>query len=171
MGRSKTELFLGRVAAAAAPAFTRVIAVQRAGTECTPLSTIFEAEHEGEAPVFGVAAALEHAKKPCFILATDYAFITTEALRFVRSAFERSEADLLMPMWDGKPQLLCGGYRPAVLPVIRARVAAGKLDLRGLMQDCRADTLAEADLRSRFERKVFVNVNTPADMLAAENLS
>ena len=169
MGRSKTELFLGRVAAAAAPVFTRVIAVQRAGTESTPLSTIFEAEHEGEAPVFGVLAALEHAKRACFILATDYALMTTDALQFVRSAFERSPADLVMPMWDGKPQLLCAGYRPATLQVIRDRVAAGKLDLRGLVQEARTEILAEEILRSRFGPQVFVNVNTPADLLAAEN--
>jgi molybdopterin-guanine dinucleotide biosynthesis protein A len=169
MGQSKTELFLGRVAAAAAPVFTRVIAVQRAGTETTPLSTIFEAVHDDEAPVFGVAAAIEHARNPCFILATDYAFITTEALRFVRAAFERSAADLVLPEWDGKPQLLCGGYRPAVLPAIRERVRTGKLDLRGLMQACLTETLAESDLRSRFEARVFVNVNTPADLLAAES--
>ena len=171
MGQSKTELFLGRVAAAAAPAFTRVVAVQRAGTESTPLSTIFEADHADEAPIFGVAAALEHAKSACFILATDYAFVTTEALRFVKSAFERSKADLVLPMYDEKPQLLCAGYRPEVLGVIRERVAAGKLDLRGLMSVCSTELIPEAELRQRFAPRTFVNVNTPADLLAAENLS
>src|ERR1019366_6011967 len=42
MGRSKTELFFDRVAAAAAEVFEDVIAVQRHGGPAAPLATIYE---------------------------------------------------------------------------------------------------------------------------------
>ena len=153
MGRSKAEMFLDRVAAAAAPAFEQVIAVQRAGQDPTSIETIFEERHDGSAPVFGVIRALQHANARCFVLATDLPLLTTALLRRLRAQFERSSAPALVPRWRGELQPLCGGYAPALLPALQRRVAEGKLDLLGIVAVEAAVVGVSGD--------ELTNVNTP----------
>jgi molybdopterin-guanine dinucleotide biosynthesis protein A len=163
MGQSKTALFLDRIAAAAAPVFDRVIAVQRHDMEHLSIETIFEDRHDVEAPVFGVVRALEHSQGRCVILATDYPLITTSFLRDLRSRFESLPAPLFMPIWRGIPQPLCAGYSADILPILRRRISEGKLDLRGLRDDVAAATI-------EIDGHELLNVNTPAEMEEAERL-
>ncbi|MEA2237381.1 MAG: molybdenum cofactor guanylyltransferase [Thermoanaerobaculia bacterium] len=160
MGRSKTELFFDRVASVASDVFDDVIAVQRHGGPAAPMQTIYEDPQDDQAPVFGVACALTHARASCFVLAVDYPLITAEILQFLRDRFERSEALLLAPIWSGKTQMLCAGYRPALLPRIQQRIAAKRYDLRGLAAAGEAEVLAEDDLRAKFAGEPLMNVNT-----------
>jgi molybdopterin-guanine dinucleotide biosynthesis protein A len=138
MGEPKSELrfgdttLLGRVTAAASGAFERVIAVQRPGGECMAIETIQEEPHEDEAPIFGVAAAIRHAQAKCFVIAVDYPLLTAEALSALATRFEESEASMLVPVWNGVPQVLCAGYAPSLLPEIDARLGAAKYDLQSL---------------------------------------
>src|SRR3954447_21506174 len=124
MGRSKRELFLDRVIAAARGAFDDVIVVDRD----------FEGPHEFEGPVFGIEAALRHAAcstdtPVCvFILAVDYPLITTAALAYLR---DRGG----VPIWRGEPQPLCAVWDVAMLPRIESRIAARQFDIRGLIAD------------------------------------
>lgn len=163
MGQSKAALFLGDVVKAAMPAFDRVIAVQRHGTEPLPVETIFEEQHEGEAPVFGVVRALQDCGGRCFVLATDYPLITTAFLRDLRSRFEASGALLLMPVWRDVPQPLCAGYSSDLLPILQRRIAECSLDLRGLLREVRAVTVP-------VEGDALFNVNTPAEREEARKL-
>ena len=135
MGQSKAALFLDRVVAAASPVFDRVIAVERHGSPATSIETIFEDEHDSEAPVFGVASALVHAPGPCFVLAVDFPFIQTDVLAFLRSRFEVSNASMLVPVWDGIPQVLCAGYRTCVAQTLAERIETGVFDLQSLVED------------------------------------
>ena len=161
MGQSKTVLFLDRVAAAARQAFEAVFAVQRAGGEAAPgLETIFETPHPEQAPVFGVARALEHAQGRCFILAVDYPLLSAALLRRLRERFEASDALLMAPRSHGKLQMLCAGYDPALLPRIEQRIAEGRLDLRGLVTQ-----VVEEECRE------LTNVNTPEELEEARRLS
>jgi molybdopterin-guanine dinucleotide biosynthesis protein A len=168
MGRPKEELFLDRVASAAAEVFERVIAVQRNGGAAASIETIYESPHDDQAPVFGVASALEHARERCFILAVDYPLVTAAILRYLRERFESSSALLLAPVWSGKTQMLCGGYDPILLPRIEQRVAATRYDLRGLASESEAEILAEDELRAKFDGEPLMNVNTIAE---AESIS
>jgi molybdopterin-guanine dinucleotide biosynthesis protein A len=148
MGRSKPEMFLDRVVAAAREAFDEVIVVDRD----------FEGPHEGEGPVFGIKAALQHANRGrCFILAVDYPLITSDVLRYLR---ERGG----VPVWRGKLQPLCAVYDVALLPLIESRIAAGRFDVRGLVQDI----IEESELRARFAGEPLLNVNTPEDLQEAK---
>jgi molybdopterin-guanine dinucleotide biosynthesis protein A len=160
MGRPKEELFLDRVASAAAEVFERVIAVQRNGGAAASIETIYESPHEDQAPVFGVARALDHAGERCFILAVDYPLITAAILRFLRDRFDASSALLLAPIWSGKTQMLCGGYDPSLLPRIEQRIAAKRYDLRGLASESEAEILSEDELRKQFDGEPLMNVNT-----------
>ncbi len=144
MGQSKTALFFDRVAAAARPVFDAVIALDWVSGE--------------KAPIFGVARALRDANAACFILAVDYPLVTSDVLRFLR---DRGG----VPIWNGEPQLLCAVWNAALLPRIDERIAAGRFDLRGLHEQA---MIPEAELRQRFEGEPLMNVNTPADLEAAE---
>lgn len=163
LGRSKADLFLRRIVAAASPVFDDVIAVQHDGDPWPDITTVFDEQHDHQGPVFGVIRALEHARGRCFILATDYPLITTAALRDLRTRFEKSGALLFVPVWERIPQVLCAGYSAELLPVIRRRAADGKLDLRGLIDEANAVTVEVSG-------DMWLNVNTPADLQKAERL-
>jgi len=171
MGRPKEELFLDRVANAAAEVFESVIAVQRNGGAAASIETIYESPHDDQAPVFGVARALEHAQERCFILAVDYPLITPSILRYLREQFESSSALLLAPIWSGKTQMLCGGYDPNLLPRIQQRIAAKRYDLRGLASESEAEILDENELRAKFDGEPLMNVNTVEEWSVASDHS
>src|SRR5258706_3969717 len=141
MGEQKAAIrfggttLLGRVAAAAGGAFGRVIAVQRPGGEPSSIETIYEEPHADEAPIFGVAAAIRHAKAKCFVIAVDYPLLTSKALHELAARFAKSAAPMLVPAWEGFVQVLCAGYAPALLSRIEARIAVGKYDLQSLAGD------------------------------------
>lgn len=164
MGHSKTELFLDRVALTASDVFEQVIAVQRNGGASAKIPTIYETLHDDQAPVFGVARALDHARERCFILAVDYPLITVEILRRLRERFEASTAMLVAPIWSGKTQMLCAGYAPELLPRIEQRIAAKRYDLRGLASDDEAEIIGENELRAEFAGEPLMNVNTIEDL-------
>lgn len=160
MGRSKTELFLDQVARVASDVFEQVIAVQRFGGAAASIPTIYETSHDDQAPVFGVACALDHARERCFILAVDYPLITFDILRHLHERFESSNALLFAPIWSGKTQMLCAGYAPELLPRIEQRIAAKRYDLRGLAGDDDAEIISEDELRAKFAGEPLMNVNT-----------
>jgi molybdopterin-guanine dinucleotide biosynthesis protein A len=170
MGRPKTELFLDRVVDAASEVFEDVIAVQRHGGAAASITTIYESPHDDQAPVFGVARALEHARERCFVVAVDYPLITAAILRHLRQRFEASPALLMAPVWSGKTQMLCGGYAPELLARIEQRIAAKRYDLRGLAGEGEADIIAEDELRAMFAGEPLMNVNTVEELSVISRL-
>ncbi|HYS55374.1 MAG TPA: molybdenum cofactor guanylyltransferase [Thermoanaerobaculia bacterium] len=172
MGRSKLDLpfadstFLQRVMAAAKPVFDRVIAVQRAGGKgVESLPTIFEPPRQEQAPVFGVWRALQDAKGRCFILAIDYPLLTSEVLRYLAGRASQSAAEIVVPRWNGKLQMLCAGYASSLLPRFELRIAAGQLNLHSLTD--RLEIIEEDALRARFPGEPLMNVNTPEELREA----
>jgi molybdopterin-guanine dinucleotide biosynthesis protein A len=154
MRASKTDLFLERIAEAAKPLFEEVIAVQRYGGPQAHIRTIFEDEHDDEGAIFGVARALHDARADCFILAVDYPLITSDVLRFLRNRKG-------LPVWNGRAQPLCAVWPIEMLPVIEARIASRRFDLRGLREQ---EMIDESELRARFPGEPLANVNTPEEL-------
>ena len=172
MGQPKPNLpfggatFLDRVASAARPVFDRVVAVQRAGGKgVDELPTIFEPSRKEQAPVFGVWRALEDAKAQCFILAIDYPLLTSDVLRFLAGRASQSAAEMVVPRWNGKLQMLCAGYSASLLTRFESRIAAAQFNLRGLTEDL--EVVEEEDLRARFPGEPLMNVNTPEELREA----
>ena len=157
MGRSKAEMFLDAVAAAAAPVFDAVFAVERAGGVSRSIPTIFENDHEESGAIFGVLRALEHADGRCFVLAVDYARITSSVLADLRARAEKSQAMMVVPVWRGIAQPLCAAYAPPIAVQIRNRIAAGHLNLIGLASEARADMFT-------YDAPDLININSPEDM-------
>lgn len=160
MGMPKAALFLDRIVAAATPLFDDVVAVDRAGGESAPIRTIFEEEHAGGGPIFGVVRALRDARADAFILAVDYPLITSDVLRFLRDEHG-------VPEWQGRIQPLCAVWSVSSLPRLEARIAAGRYDLQPLAEQA---IIAESVLRARFPGEPLMNVNTPDELEAAERL-
>jgi molybdopterin-guanine dinucleotide biosynthesis protein A len=176
MGRSKVELplagatFFQRVAGAAGVVFDAVIAVQRHGGQAAGgnVATIFEPPCDDAAPALGVRCALRHAAQRCFILAVDYPLVTAEVLRFLRERTEQSAASLVVPRWSDRLQMLCAGYdAPALSPRLDARIAEGRLDLRGLVAEVQTDVIEEDEMRRRFGGQPLMNVNSPDELQEA----
>jgi molybdopterin-guanine dinucleotide biosynthesis protein A len=152
---------LGRVVAAASGAFDRVIAVQRPGGEPMPIETIEEEPHDDEAPIFGVARAIRHARAKCFVLAVDFPLLATPLLRNLATAFEKTHKTLLVPEHAGKPQVLCAGYSPAILPRIDAQIARRRYDLQSLVSEAEVVVIDDIALTS---------VNTTEELEEAKRL-
>jgi molybdopterin-guanine dinucleotide biosynthesis protein A len=177
MGRAKIDLpfagstFLDRVVSAARGTFDEVVAVQRNGASAIDsLRTIFEEPHESEGPVFGVLRALREQSGKLFVLALDYPLLTTGILTELRRRFEQSSAPMLVPMWRGRPQMLCAGYASSLESNFARRVATGRFDLRGLIEEAGAEMIAESDLRPRFAGEPLMNVNTPEELEEARRI-
>jgi molybdopterin-guanine dinucleotide biosynthesis protein A len=175
MGKPKLNVpfagttFLDRVVTAARPVFDEVVAVQRpAGPAINALRTIFEPDHDLQAPVFGLWRALEDAGARSFVLAIDYPLITAEVLRYLAGRASQSRRAMVVPRWNGKLQMLCAAYSPVILPRIAPRIAAGQLNLRGLTDDI--DIIEENELRERFAGEPLLNVNTPEELVEAERM-
>ena len=177
MGRSKVELFGDSTLAVARSVFDEVILVQRAGAaRLAHVVVIHDAAapavigDDGGAAILGVVAALRHAANSCFILAIDYPLLTSDVLRFIRVRFEQSDAPLVVPEWQGRPQLLCGAYGAEMLSRVEAEVRAAQFALRRLLDTPGAEMIPEHELRARFAGEPLMNVNTPAELRAAENM-
>jgi len=171
MGRSKLDIefggatFFDRAVSAARAAFDAVIAVQRAGGEKLNIETIEEAPHDDEAAIFGLLAALRHARATCFVLAVDYPLIDANVLRFLRSRIARSKSSIVVPRWGGKLQMLCAGYAFDVEPLVAERIDERRYDLRSLARG--AEIIEEDEVRSRFGGEPLLNVNTPEELQSA----
>jgi len=171
MGRSKLGIELGgatffdRAVGAAREVFDNVIAVQRPGGERLNITTIEEEPHDDEAAIFGLLAALRHAKATCFVLAVDYPLIDADVLRFLRSRVARSTSSIVVPRWSGKLQMLCAGYSFDVEPLVAEHIAARRYDLRSLARG--AEIVEEDELRARFRGEPLLNVNTPEELESA----
>jgi molybdopterin-guanine dinucleotide biosynthesis protein A len=118
----------------------------------------------------GLVAALEAAQAPrVLVVATDLPLLTPDV---VLALVAWPEADAVVPRGAAGLHPLCAIYRrEALLPLARERLAADRLDLRGLLDAVDTsyfgpDELARADPKGL----ALTNVNTPEDLARAEAL-
>jgi cyclic pyranopterin monophosphate synthase len=177
MGSPKPELVLGgrtfleRAVAAARPVFEEVVIVTREPMETIEgTRTLQEPLHDDAASIYGVEAALrDSAHTRMWILAVDYPLITAEVLRVLADEYEHSYAELFVPMWEGKPQLLCAGWAKTLWKPVTRQIRDGDLSLRSLLDAGRAEILEEARMHARFRGNPFRNVNTREDYEASRD--
>jgi molybdopterin-guanine dinucleotide biosynthesis protein A len=103
------------------------------------------------------------------IVACDLPFVTGEL--FVRLASHRENFDAVIPVQaDGRPQPLCGIYRPVkCAPIARELIEAGKRRPRDLLQKITTRWIKPEEL-SDIEgcADFFMNINTPEDFERAK---
>ncbi|HUP66383.1 MAG TPA: NTP transferase domain-containing protein, partial [Thermoanaerobaculia bacterium] len=161
-----------RVTSAASLAFSRVIAVEREGGEgWSGGETIFEPARPERAPIFGLRRALDHSSAKFWLLAADMPLIPGSLLAWLRSEFERApSAEMLVPIWNGRPQMLCAGYSAGLKSRVDERIGSGDFRMRSLMTLAAVVMVPEEELRSRWKGEPLMNVNTPEELEQARRI-
>jgi molybdopterin-guanine dinucleotide biosynthesis protein A len=105
------------------------------------LPVISDPQGEPKGPLGGLSSLLEQAKSGSVVaLACDMPFLTRKLL--ARLVSHTSTAAALAPRRGGRWEPLCARYDAArARPVVAARLAAGKLDLQGLLSELEAEEL------------------------------
>jgi molybdopterin-guanine dinucleotide biosynthesis protein A len=177
MGADKWSIEIGgatfseRVIAAAAASFDRVFVVTKAGRGSFSVPVIHERNGDVAAPIIGLDCALDHAAgEPCWVLGVDYPLMTAAALTYLRGRFEASGAEIAVPEIGSKLHMLCAGYRATTSATVKARIAEGRLALKGLVDAHSALIVSEREVVEHCGRAAMTNVNTPAELEEARRL-
>ena len=118
----------------------------------------------------GLVSALDAAGgERVLVVATDLPLVTADLLL---ALVAWPEADAVVPRTADGSHSLCALYRrDSVLPVAQARLAAGVLELRGLLGAIDTRFLDEAEMeRLDPGRHALANFNTPDDLARIESL-
>lgn len=114
-------------------------------------------------PLAGIVAALELYREPLVILACDLPDLPPELL----TEIAHRRARFAMPIHP-RPQPLVARYTPALLPRLRAALAAEQ-PLVEVAESLGGDGLRAAELRGFGDPEaMFANVNTPEELRQAE---
>lgn len=118
----------------------------------------------------GIHAGLFHARTPyAFFAACDTPFLKPEMVRTVLGAVDPG-ADAVVPRTAMGYEPLCAVYHRRCLNVIARHLTARRLKTQDVFKDVRLKEIPEETLRRADPELIsFFNVNTPADLLQAEN--
>jgi len=126
-------------------------------------------------PLGGIHAALVNsAAEFNLMLAVDMPFVSTELLAFLftvaENIAENDRAIVTVPRTSRGWQPLCAVYRRDFLKVAESALRAGKYKIDAAFEDVSTHVIDAAELAAAgFAERSFLNLNTPQDLLAAEN--
>ena len=98
-----------------------------------------------------------------FLLAVDYPFVTGSLLRRLVAQCDRSSAaQVLVPVWEGRPQVVCGLYSKTLGGDLAEAFRSGERSLTRWLQG-RKDVqyITQTTWEKWGHRNVFFNLNTP----------
>jgi len=122
-------------------------------------------------PLAGIHAALQASETDLnLILSVDVPFVPFDFLSYLLERAEcRPAALVVAPRVGGIVQGTCCACRRAFHTVCEQRLRLGLYKVEDAMQATRAEFIEEEEIRSRgFEAAIFKNLNTPADLTAAQ---
>ena len=125
-------------------------------------------------PLGGIATALAHAGAPVLAVAWDMPFVPASLLGELRRVAEATGADAAVPERDaaGCVEPLCAYYALPCGAAAARRIARGELRMAGLFEDVRAARLSLARVLDWGDpERLFLNVNTPAELETARRLA
>jgi molybdopterin-guanine dinucleotide biosynthesis protein A len=154
------------------PLFARVIAVTSRPElwHALGVEVVSDRGAPGRGPLAGIEAALaalgeEEAAVVC--VACDMPFLSAAALTLLRD--EAPSADAVLPMVRGRAEPLFARYGRTCLGAVQAALATGRFQTSAALVGLDLHWLAESDLRAVDpDLDTLANVNTPADLAAAE---
>jgi molybdopterin-guanine dinucleotide biosynthesis protein A len=171
------EYMLSRVVRIVAEAAEPVVVVAAPSQDVPPLppgARIVRDEVEGRGPLGGLAAglaALEGEADVVYLSACDVPLLRAAFARRVLASYQGAYAPrspcAVVPRANGRLHPLAAAYSLDVLPVVRARLAAGLLRVTDLLDAVPTRVLEEADLADLDSLR---NVNTPEEYEAALRL-
>ena len=125
--------------------------------------TTVKDERPGQGPLAGILACLDVADTEyLFVCPGDAPFLPTTLVERLTGALRRDGADIAIPHDGIRRQHLFMLLRRSLLPALRDYLAAGGLSVHAFVDSVRHVVVDCAD-----EAGGFVNVNSPADLLAA----
>jgi len=126
----------------------------------------------GCGPLGGIHAALKQSSADLnLMLAVDMPFVSTELLRFLLSAAEATNATVTVPRTGKGFQPLCAVYRRDFVETAEANLRAGKYKIDASFSSLQLRIVEESELAAAgFSEKNFLNINTPEDRTAADDL-
>jgi molybdopterin-guanine dinucleotide biosynthesis protein A len=137
-----------------------VVAKEAPGFDAGPSHLVLDRTAD-QAPIHGLARALEEVSDRLFVLAVDLPALTEEVIRVVAVRSLASPAPAVVPHADGRLQPLAAVWRRIILPTALARIARGELSLHGLAREVGAEVLAEDTWRAADPSgNSFANLNT-----------
>jgi molybdopterin-guanine dinucleotide biosynthesis protein A len=137
-----------------------VVAKEAPGFDAGPARLVLDRTVD-QAPIHGLARALEEVSDRLFVLAVDLPALAGEVIRWITERSLASQAPAVVPRADGRLQPLAAVWRRSVLPIALARIARGELSLHGLAQEVGAEVLPEEEWRAADPSgNSFANLNT-----------
>jgi len=128
--------------------------------------------YEGAGPLGGLHAGLLASRdRKNLVIACDMPFAEPALARYFLRLLGRHDA--VVPMLQHGPEPLFAAYRRsrATIGRIESNLKAGRLSMRGLLEDLDVVYVEEEDLRRRDpELHSFININLPEDYDAARRL-
>ncbi len=124
----------------------------------------------GCGPLAGIHAALTHSTAELnLMLAVDMPFVSRELLEFLFAAAEQSDAIITVPRTGKGFQPLCAIYRRDFSAAAEQALRAGKYKIDAAFSTIFTRVIEERELvAAGFSERMFFNVNTPQDRMAAE---
>jgi molybdopterin-guanine dinucleotide biosynthesis protein A len=118
--------------------------------------------HQGAGPLAGIATALRHLDADVVVvLACDLPNASAEAVRAVVAALQaHPEAEVAVPVLDGRPEPLHGAWRRSALATVEAALGGPDGAVRPVLAALGAVEVDGLDPRW------FANANRPADLAA-----
>ncbi len=174
--------FLDAVTTAVSTSVGRVIVVAAPGqplpTVAVPIEVVRDST-PGAGPLAGIRDGLVHAlatgrpPQAVLVASCDVPLIEPRMVRLLLDRLAASTARWVVPVVHGHPQVLVSAIAPELLGAIERHLAAGRRDLRGLLEELRrADPagvlpLTEAEVAAADPDCLsFMDVDTPTDLEA-----
>ena len=119
-------------------------------------------------PLSGIATGLEASFTDAnLFVAVDLPLLTPDFLKFLKSRIENSSQPVLACKIESGFPLCLGMWRP-MLPEITARLKAGQLSVRGLLEAGATEIVSQEEIaRLGFDLGMFSNINTEDDYRSA----
>lgn len=129
---------------------------------------VFADDHPGGGPLGGIATALRRAShERVLVAACDLPFMSPDVWRFLLRHADATH-DAVIPVVDGRWQVLHAVYTRAALPTVANALRAGDLTVEAAVRQLRCCAIPEEELRALDpELHSFMNVNTRGDLLVA----
>jgi molybdopterin-guanine dinucleotide biosynthesis protein A len=165
---------IDRVADALTPSCNQllIIANHPSARDWLPGARVRPDVYEGAAGLGGIHAALARSGTNVIIVAWDMPFVPASLISSLRDA--GADADAVLPASSSRHGLepLCAFYSQACLPPIEVALASGAKMPIAFHEDVRLRVLSQAEVSRHGDPEViFMNVNTPADLLRAEEIA
>ncbi len=122
--------------------------------------------YPGRGVLAGIHAGLAAAQSDwAFVAAGDMPFLNPALLRAMLHLAENTDADVIVPQWQGELEPLHALYRPvACAPAAEAALLRGQRRIIAFYPDVRVHMMPQAEIaRWDPEGRSFFNVNTPED--------